>query len=273
MSYVKRKFRPVALYIPWSATTIAFLFLYAPIAVMVAMSFNDNRSVGLPFTAFTLHWYSDLFSRDDMLASMLDSVIVGLGAAAIATPLGLLAAIGLDRYDFPGKEAFRSLVMMPLVLPGVVTGVAVLNLVVLAQIPLSLFTVVIGQGTALMCIVTGEIFGRLQQLGRSQTEAASNLGASAWEVFWRITIPSIRTALFAAALMTFSLAADDLSITFFLTGRQNTLSMVLWSMLRSQGSPIVNAAGTVMIVLTLALFSTALTLSQRERTRRGRQHT
>jgi spermidine/putrescine transport system permease protein len=265
MSHAKQKFRPVALHIPWTATTLAFLFLYAPILVMVAMSFNANRSVGLPFTGFTFHWYGELFGRDDMLTAIGNSVIVGAGAVAIAVPLGLLAAIGLDRYDFPGKEAFRTLVMMPLVLPGVVTGVAVLNLMVLAEVPLSLLTVMIGQGTALMCITISEVFARLQQVGRSQSEAAVNLGASEREVFWRITLPNIRTALLASALMTFSLAADDLSITFFLTGRDNTLSMVLWSMLRSQGTPIVNAAGTVMIVVTLGLFTTALSLSYRQR--------
>ncbi len=269
MSYAKPKFRPVTLHIPWTATTLAFLFLYAPIAVMVAMSFNANRSVGLPFTGFSLQWYGELFSRDDMLTAIGNSVIVGAGAVAVVVPLGLLAAIGLDRYDFPGKEAFRTLVMMPLVLPGVVTGVAVLNLMVLAEVPLSLVTVVVGQGTALMCITISEVFARLQQVGRSQNEAAVNLGASEREVFWRITLPNIRTALLAASLMTFSLAADDLSITFFLTGRDNTLSMVLWSMLRSQGTPIVNAAGTAMIVVTLGLFTTALSLSHRQRRRTG----
>jgi spermidine/putrescine transport system permease protein len=157
--------------------------------------------------------------------------------------------------------------MMPLVLPGVVTGVALLNLMVIAQVPLSLATVIIGQGTSLMCITIGEVFGRLQQVGRSQSEAAFNLGASEGEVFWRVTLPNIRSALLASTLMTFSLAADDLAITFFLTGRDNTLSMVLWSMLRSQGSPIVNAAGTLMIVVTLLLFSTALALSFSQRGR------
>jgi spermidine/putrescine transport system permease protein len=265
MSYVKPRFRPISLHIPWTATVLAFAFLYAPILVMIAMSFNANSSVGLPFTAFTVHWYGDLFGRADMLTAIGNSVIVGAGAVALAVPLGLLAAIGLDRYEFPGKEAFRTLVMMPLVLPGVVTGVAVLNLMVMAAVPLSLATVIVGQGTALMCITIGEVFARLQQVGRSQTEAAVNLGASEFEVFRRITLPNIRTALLASALMTFSLAADDLSITFFLTGRDNTLSMVLWSMLRSRGSPIVNAAGTIMIIVTLALFTTALSLSQRQK--------
>jgi spermidine/putrescine transport system permease protein len=267
MSNARRKFRPVSLHIPWTATALAFAFLYAPILVMVAMSFNANRSVGLPFTGFTLHWYGELFRRTDMLTAMGNSIIVGAGAALLAVPLGLLAAIGLDRYEFPGKETFRSLVMMPLVLPGVVTGVALLNLMVIAQVPLSLATVIIGQGTSLMCITIGEVFGRLQQVGRSQSEAAFNLGASEGEVFWRVTLPNIRSALLASTLMTFSLAADDLAITFFLTGRDNTLSMVLWSMLRSQGSPIVNAAGTLMIVVTLLLFSTALALSFSQRGR------
>ena len=268
MSYTKRKFRPVSLHIPWTATTFAFAFLYAPIVVMVAMSFNANKTVGLPFTGFTFHWYGELFGRTDMLTAIGNSVIVGAGAAALAVPLGLLAAIGLERYEFPGKEAFRSLVMMPLVLPGVVTGVALLNLMAMADISLSLATVIVGQGTSLMCITIGEVFARLQQVGRSQTEAAVNLGASEREVFWRITLPNIRSALLASTLMTFSLAADDLAITFFLTGRDNTLSMVLWSMLRAQSSPIVNAAGTVMIVVTLGLFTTALSLSFSQKARR-----
>jgi len=267
MASSKQKFRPVSLHIPWTATVLIFAFLYAPIFVMVSMSFNTNHSVGLPYTGVTLHWYAELFGRTDMLTAMANSVIVGVGAVLLAVPLGLLAAIGLDRYEFVGKEIFRSLVMMPLVLPGVVTGVALLNLMVMTHVPLSLATVIVGQGTSLTCITIGEVFGRLQQVGRSQTEAAFNLGASEGEVFWHVTLPNIRSALLASALMTFSLAADDLAITFFLTGRDNTLSMVLWSMLRSQGSPIVNAAGTVMIILTLGLFSTALTLSFSRRAR------
>lgn len=180
----------------------------------------------------------------------------------VAFGLRLPAAIALDRYDFPGKEFFRRVVLLPIVLPGVITGVAPLNFYVLAAIPLSLWTIVLGVGTALICITVTEVFARLQQLGRSQEEAAENLGATPMEVFFRVTLPNISTALWRSALITYAIAFDELAVTYLLTGRDNTLPMSLWSMLRREATPQINAIATTVFAASALVLITGLWLSR-----------
>ncbi|MFT3732156.1 MAG: ABC transporter permease [Hyphomicrobium sp.] len=226
-------------------------FLYAPILVMMIFSFNDSQYTGLPFNGVTLRWYHELFQDDQMLRSIWNSVFVGVGVVIISVLFGVPAAIALDRYDFPGKGLFRRIVMLPIVLPGIITGIALLGFYISLHFRLSLYTIMLGQGTALMCVTITEVFARLQQLGRSQAEAAANLGANDWEVFRHVTLPSIRSALFGAMLIAFSISFDEIAVTFLLTGRENTLPMTLWSLLRREVTPEVNAVATLVVVLSI----------------------
>jgi spermidine/putrescine transport system permease protein len=228
-------------------------FLYAPILVMIFFSFNDSQYTGLPFNGFTLHWYSELFSDDAMLMSIWNSIYVGLGVVCLSVLFGVPAAIALDRYEFPGKGLFRRIVMLPIVLPGIITGIALLSFYLTIHLHLSLNTIILGQGTALMCVTITEVFARLQQLGRSQTEAAANLGANDLEVFRHVTLPGISSALFGAMLIAFSVSFDEIAVTFLLTGRDNTLPMTLWSVLRREVTPEVNAVATLVVFLSIIL--------------------
>jgi spermidine/putrescine transport system permease protein len=228
-------------------------FLYAPILVMMVFSFNDSQYTGLPFNGFTLDWYAKLFADKQMLVSIWNSVYVGIGVVIISVSFGLPAAIALDRYEFPGKGVFRRIVMLPIVLPGIITGIALLSFYLTMHLRLSLHTIMLGQGTALMCITITEVFARLQQLGRSQTEAAINLGAGEWEVFRHVTLPGIRSALAGAMLIAFSISFDEIAVTFLLTGRENTLPMTLWSLLRREVTPEVNAVATLVVLMSIVL--------------------
>lgn len=228
-------------------------FLYLPIVVMMLFSLNDSQYTGLPFNGFTLHWYGQVFSNEQMLKSIWNSVYVAIGVVALSVTFGLPAAIALDRYEFPGKGLFRRIVMLPIVLPGIITGIALLSFYLAAHMRLSLYTVMLGQGTALMCITITEVFARLQQLGRSQTEAAVNLGASEWEVFRHVTLPGVRSALAGAMLIAFSISFDEIAVTFLLTGRENTLPMTLWSLLRREATPEVNAVATLVVMMSITL--------------------
>lgn len=249
----------------WPLFALVALFLYLPILVMVVFSFNAGNNVGMPFEGFSLRWYEAVFGNRQIMAAMWNSLRLSALIVCLAVPLGLMTAIALDRFHFPGKALFRRLVLMPLVLPGIVTGVALLNLFAFTGTRLSLTTVLIGQVTSLMCITVTEVYARLAQMGRSQYEAAHDMGANEFEIFWKVTLPNARGAVIAAALITFSLSLDDLAVTFLLIGRENTLPMIIWSILRREATPLVNVVGTGMTLLTLVLVASSLWLSSRGR--------
>lgn len=237
----------------WSLAIAVLAFLYAPLLVTAVFSFNDSPYTGLPFNGVTLHWYELLFQHEQILESIVNSVYVAVGVTLLGIAFGLPAAIALDRYAFPGKEAFRRIVLLPVALPGVITGVSLLLFYTVIGLKLSLNTIILGQGTGLMCITITEVFARLQQIGRSQEEAARNLGAGEWEVFRRVVLPGIRSALAGAALITFSISFDEIAVTYLLTGRSNTLPMTLWSLLRRTVTPEINAVATLVTVASIVL--------------------
>jgi spermidine/putrescine transport system permease protein len=254
----------------WAAAWSVMAFLYLPILVMAFFSFNDSEFTGPPFHGFTLHWYRAMLDDRQVLRSIWNSIYVALGAVGLSVIFGLPAAIALDRYSFPGKTIFRRIVLLPIVLPGVITGVSLLLFYVLAHLKLSLHTVILGQGTALMCVTITEVFARLQQVGQSLEEAALDLGANPWEVFWRVTLPSIRTALAGAVLIAFSISFDEIAVTYLLTGRQNTLPMTLWSMLRRSVTPEVNAISTLVVAASILLITAGMGLARRDQIRKAK---
>ena len=246
--------------------SVVLFFLYAPILVIMIFSFNDSQYTGLPFNGFTLQWYFELFQNRQIIGSIWNSVYVGLGVVVLSVIFGLPAAIALDRYNFPGKTVFRRIVLLPIVLPGIITGVALLSFYLTLNFRLSLHTIMLGQGTALMCITITEVFARLQQMGKSQTEAAVNLGANEWEVFRHVTLPGIRSSLFGAMLISFSISFDEIAVTFLLTGRDNTLPMTLWSLLRREVTPEVNAVATLIVMVSVILIVVGMYFSRGTRT-------
>ncbi len=247
----------------WVLGWSVLAFLYAPLIVMAVFSFNDSEFTSLPFTGFTWHWYQVLFEDDRLLESVWNSVYVALGVVALSTLFGLPAAIALDRYEFPGKAWFARLVLLPIVLPGVITGVALLLFYMLLHFKLSLYTIMLGQGTGLMCVTITEVAARLRRMGRSPEDAARMLGATEWEVLRSVTLPGVLPALFGAMLIAFSISFDEIAVTYLLTGRQNTLPMALWSMLRREATPEVNAISTLVIVASIVLICIGTWLSRR----------
>ncbi len=254
----------------WGAAWSVMVFLYLPILVMALFSFNDSEFTGLPFRGFTLHWYQAVLDDRQVLRSIGNSIYVAIGAVGLSVTFGLPAAVALDRYHFPGKTVFRRIVLLPIVLPGVITGVSLLLFYVLAGLKLSLYTVILGQGTALMCVTITEVFARLQQVGRSREEAALDLGANPWELFWQVTWPSIRSALAGAVLIAFSISFDEIAVTYLLIGRQNTLPMTLWSMLRRSVTPEVNAISTLIVAASILLITLGMGVSRGDQIRKAK---
>jgi len=233
--------------------TCVYAFLYLPIAVLAIYSFNGTGVGGFPPRNWTLAWYRILFNDDAIWSTLLNSLIVAAIAVAIATTLGLLAALALDRAEFPGKALFRRLVLLPLILPGIITGLSLLMLFVAATMKLSLLTITLGHGTALISVATTEIFAGLQKLDRAQEEASLDLGANHWITFWRVTLPNLKVSMIAAALLIFTLSLDEIAVSFFLIGRSNTLPLEIWSRLRRGITPEINAISTIILLFSIAL--------------------
>jgi spermidine/putrescine transport system permease protein len=232
---------------------IVMAFLYLPICILIIFSFNDNQITTLPLSGFTWRWYEAVFNNADMQEAIVNSLYVASFATMGCLIIGVPAAFVLDRVNFPGKSAFRRLILLPIALPGVITGISMLNLFRVVGFNLSLETVILGHATALVSIVVTQVFARLQRLNRTFEEASSDLGARPWQTFFLVTLPNIRSAVIGSALLSFTVSFDEIPVTFFLTGRDNTLPMYIWSTLRRGITPEINAVGTFIILISLFL--------------------
>src|SRR3954469_17877046 len=244
----------------WLSGGAVFAFIYLPLVVVVVFSFHDSAIIAWPLRFGTLKWFVALAHDRGMLDAALASLKLALLAVAIALLVGVPGAFVLDRSDFPGKTAFRRLVLLPLILPGIITGVSLLTFFSFIGLRLSSgfplvpgWPVVLGHAAALTSVVITQVFARLQRLDRAQEEASQDLYANEWQTFWNVTLPSIRTAILGAGLLVFTLSLDEIAVTFFLIGRQNTLPLHIWGLLRRGITPEVNAASTIIFLVSVAV--------------------
>jgi spermidine/putrescine transport system permease protein len=228
-----------------------FAFLYLPIVVLVVYSFNGQGVGGFPPHHLTFDWYLILFRDGAIWDSVLNSLKVAFAAMAISLAFGIPAALALDRAQFPGKALFRRLVLLPLILPGIITGLSLLMLFDLTHVKLSLLTIMLGHGTALISVATTEVFAGLQKLDRAQEEASLDLGANYWQTFWRVTVPNLKLPIIGAALLIFTLSMDEIAVSFFLIGRDNTLPLEIWGRLRRGITPEINAVSSIIFLFSL----------------------
>jgi len=245
---------------------LVLAFLYLPIAVLVVYSFNGQGIGGFPPHNFTLNWYRVLFQDDAIWSSVWNSLEVAFSAVGIALAFGFPAALALDRANFPGKAIFRRLVLLPLVLPGIITGLSLLMLFREMDIHLSLITIILGHGTALISVATTEVFAGLQKFDRAQEEASLDLGANYWQTFWRVTLPNLKLSIIGAALLIFTLSMDEIAVSFFLIGRDNTLPLEIWGRLRRGITPEINAVSAIIFAFSLCAIVIWYRLTARERT-------
>ncbi|MBD2260010.1 ABC transporter permease [Pseudanabaena sp. FACHB-2040] len=241
------------------ATLLVFLFMYLPIVVIVVFSFSQGRVLSLPIQGWTLDWYQQALADERLRTALGNSVQVAVVATAIATLLGTLASLALQRNQIYGKSLFRAAVVMPILLPGIITGVAMLSFFAALNIPLGLWTVIIGHATFGFPVVFNTVAARIAQLPKSLEEAAADLGAAPWEAFWRVLFPNLRSALIAGTLLAFTLSFDEIIVTIFLTGQDNTLPMEIWARLRFGMTPEINATVCLILLVSVGL----VLLSQR----------
>ncbi len=253
----------VVTWLLYTAAVLVFVFIYLPLLVVVVYSFNPESVNSFPMTGFSLRWYRVMIENASLMKALRVSVAIALGGTLVGVLLGVPGALALARHDFPGKRVLERVVLLPLTLPGIVTGVAMLSVFPLIGVPISLGAVLIGHGTFLIAITLTQVYARLKRLDPSLEEASADLGATRWVTFYRVILPSIRTAMIGSALLSFTLSLDEIPVTFFLIAGDNTLPIEIWTMMRRGISPEVNAISTLIIVVSIGLILLSSTLGER----------
>ena len=248
------------------ALIAGLLFLYVPIGILILYSFNASRLVTV-WGGFSTQWYASLLQNQSLKDAALLSLAMAIASATIATVLGTLAALALERAR-PGraKLLFGGLIAAPMVMPEVITGLSLLLLFVALNVERGFVTVTLAHATLTLCFVTMIVQARLATLDRSLEEAAQDLGASPWRVTMTITLPLALPAIVAGWLLAFTLSLDDLVIASFTTGPgATTLPMRIYSAVRLGVSPEINAISTLLIAGVAALVVTASLILKREK--------
>ncbi len=234
-------------------TALVYLFLYAPIAILVVFSFNASRQTAF-WTGFTLDWYRRLFGNEILFRAVRNSLVVAGAATGIAILLGTPAALALARLSFRGRRATQALLYLPVIIPEVVLGAALVTFFGAVQLRLSLWTVVIAHVVFSVSYVAIVVRARLAGLDPALEEAARDLGAGPFETFRRVTLPLAAPGILASALLVFTLSIDDYVITSFVAGvGATTLPLHIYSMLKVGVTPEVNAVSTLLLAGTILL--------------------
>ena len=252
---------------PWLTASVAavYLLLHLPVAILMAFSFNASR-FSAAWTGFTLDWYRRLMDRDDLLQATGRSLFVGVTATVLATVIGTLLALALARHRIRGRRGVEALLYAPVVTPEVVAGVSLLMLFAFLRIPLGLGTIVLAHATFSLPFVVIVLLARLSGMDGSLEEAAMILGADELATFRRVTLPQLAPGVLAAALLAFTLSFDDFVITSLVAGPgSSTLPMMVYSMVRRNVDPTVNAISAIILVVTTALVLGAERLARPER--------
>jgi len=235
------------------ATALAVSFLYLPLVILAIYAFNPSRLLVWPPTGFTLGWFGEAAANPEGIRAVVNSLLAGAVATSIALVLGTLAAYAVQRYRFFGRESISFLLVLPIALPGVVTGIALRTTFTTFGVDFGLMTIVIGHATFCVVIVYNNVIARLRRLPRSPEEASADLGADAATTFRRITLPGMRTALLSGGLLAFALSFDEVIVTIFTAG-PGTQTIPMWiyqAIGRPTELPVVNVVALSLVLLSV----------------------
>lgn len=235
---------------------IVLTFMYVPLALVMLNAFNNSRIAAWPVEEFSLRWWAVAFTSEPIRAAVLNSVIVGLGATAVALVLGTLSAFALSRYSFYGKQTVNLLIVLPIALPGVVTGVAFSNTFTSILDPIGIqvgyLGIIIAHGTFCIVMVFNNVFARLRRMSPNLQEASMDLGAGLGQTFRLVTFPQFRTSFVAGGLLAFALSFDEVVVSIF-TAPPGVDTLPLWflnTMARPNEGNLVNVVATVLILFS-----------------------
>lgn len=245
-------------------TLLTFAFLYVPIFVLIAFSFNTAKT-GASWTGFTTEWYVRMFANEDLIEAALNSLLVGVLSTLIAVVLGTLLALAMERYKFRGKAFWDGLLYMPVIIPEIVAGVSLLLFFAFIGLERGLPTLLAAHVAFTTPFVYLTVRARLADFDRTIEEAAMDLGASEWRTFWRITLPLIAPGIISGALLAFTLSMDDFIISNFVKGvGWNTLPVYVWPQLKRAVSPEINAASAMLLLFSICVVVLSLVLQRKQ---------
>jgi len=232
---------------------LVLAFLYLPIVVLAIYAFNPSRLQAWPPTGFTLKWFGDAANNPAIIKAIGNTLIAATAATTLALLLGTLAALAVQRYDFFGRQTISFFLVLPLALPGVITGIALRTTFSTFDITLGLMTIIIGHATFCVVIVYNNVVARLRRVPRSPEEASADLGADSFTTFRRVTLPAVGTALLSGALLAFGLSFDEIIVTIFTAGAgTQTIPLWIYSAIQKPAElPVVNVVALVLVLLSI----------------------
>ncbi len=244
--YIERPNRSLHIY------AICFLgFLYIPVLFLPLFSFSDSIYIKFPIEGWTFQWYRDMFANELLSHSLMNSLKVGSATAAFSTILGVLGAKAVTRYRMRGKQPIVFVIMLPLVIPGMIIGVAILIFLNRVGVPLSLFTVATGHTLICVPFAIATLIPRFEGFDKSMEEASADLGENGWWTFWRVTMPMVFPGVLASLLLCFTISFDEFILAFFLAGTEATLPIYMYGQLRFPDRlPSVLALGACILVIS-----------------------
>lgn len=246
-----------------SESVFVYLFLYAPIVILIIFSFNSSRYA--IWEAFTLDWYKLLLKDKLILGALKNSVIVAITATLAATVIGTLAALGMQRFQFRGKQGIEAMFYLPVIVPEIVMAASLVIFFGFIRFRLSMTTVILAHIAFCMSYVIIVVRARLEGFDRTLEEAAMDLGANEFQTFFKITLPLIMPGILSGALLAFTLSIDDYIITSFVAGvGSTTLPLQIYSMVKTTVTPEINAVSTLLLIPTILLIILADQLQRKE---------
>jgi spermidine/putrescine transport system permease protein len=250
-----KKETPFSFFLKNLYIVLVFLFLYIPIVVVVIFSFNVSK-MNILWKGFTIKWYGSFFLNRTLMDSLWCSLIIAVLSTAISTVVGTLGAVGLKKFNFKGKDFIDQLLYIPVVIPEVVLGVALLCIYSLLKFPLGIGTITLSHATFCIPFVVISVRASLAGFDENLEEAAMDLGANRFTTFMRVLLPSIMPGVMSGALLSFSLSLDDVIISFFVTGPgSTTLPLKIYSMVKTGVTPEVNALSTIIMFVMIIIIS------------------
>jgi putative spermidine/putrescine transport system permease protein len=240
---------------PWFVTLGAvagLLFLHIPLLLIFLYAFTtDEAAYTFPPPGLTLKWFPQAIANTAMQQALFLTLRVAILATIVALILGTLAAAAVYRFNFFGKEAISFILILPLALPGIVTGIAMRSAISLLHIPFSFWTIIIGHATFCVVVVYNNVIARFRRSSNSVIEASMDLGANSFQTFWHVVLPNMSSALLAGAILAFSLSFDEVIVTTFTAGNQQTLPIWIFSqMLKPRNRPITNVTALLVVLIT-----------------------
>ena len=243
---------------------LLFVFMYAPLLVVIIYSLTPTE-YGVSWEGFTLKWYQAVLANENIMAALKVSLMVAIPTVLIATAIGTITAFTLYRYKFFGRALYQGILYIPLIMPDLVIGVALLLFYTFIKLELGVFSILLAHISFSIPLTTLVIIARMQRIDRSLEDAAMDLGADEWTTMRKVTLPLLKPGILAAALLAFPWSFNDFVITFFVSGvGSSTLPIRVFSMIRLGVSPVINALGTLIVVIPLILVVIGLLLERRK---------